>query len=134
VPFLALPVETHKLIYTTNARFRRAVRRRGHFPNDQAALKVLYLTIREKIRNGTTPVGQVNGGNPSSTRSPSTTATGSPPTNHHAANTKFQTVPTARPGCRIVIERVAVTDTDERIWPRSRRYASLDAVPGEGSR
>jgi transposase-like protein len=67
VPFLAFPVEIRKLIYTTNAieslnaRFRRAVRRRGHFPNDQAALKVLYLTIREKVPNKTNPVGQVNG-------------------------------------------------------------------------
>jgi putative transposase len=67
VPFLAFPVEIRKLIYTTNAieslnaRFRRAVRRRGHFPNDQAALKVLYLTIRERVPNKTNPVGQVNG-------------------------------------------------------------------------
>ena len=67
VPFLAFPTEIRKLIYTTNAieslnaRFRRAVRRRGHFPNDQAALKVLYLTIREKVPNRTNPVGQVNG-------------------------------------------------------------------------
>jgi hypothetical protein len=48
-------------IESLNARFRRAVRRRGHFPNDQAALKVLYLTIREKVPNRTNPVGQVNG-------------------------------------------------------------------------
>jgi transposase-like protein len=41
VPFLAFPVEIRKLIYTTNAieslnaRFRRAVRRRGHFPTSR---------------------------------------------------------------------------------------------------
>jgi transposase-like protein len=41
----AFPVEIRKLIYTTNAieslnsRFRQAVRRRGHFPNEQAALR-----------------------------------------------------------------------------------------------
>jgi transposase-like protein len=40
------------MIYTTNsieslnAHFRRATRVRGHFPNEAAALKVLYLTIR----------------------------------------------------------------------------------------
>jgi transposase-like protein len=48
-------------IESVNARFRRAVRRRGHFPNEQAALKVLYLTIREKIPNKTNAVGKTNG-------------------------------------------------------------------------
>src|SRR5262249_50209496 len=43
--------EIRTVIYTTNsieslnARFRRAVKARGHFPNEQAALKCLYLTI-----------------------------------------------------------------------------------------
>jgi transposase-like protein len=32
-------------IESLNARFRRAVNARGHFPNEQSALKVLYLTI-----------------------------------------------------------------------------------------
>ena len=51
-PFLAFAVEIRTVIYTTNmieslnARFRQAIRRRGHFPNEQAALKVLYLVIR----------------------------------------------------------------------------------------
>lgn len=49
IPFLDFPPELRKLVYTTNAieilnaRFRQATRRRGHFPNEQAALKVLYL-------------------------------------------------------------------------------------------
>ena len=52
VPYLDYDVEIRRVIYSTNAieslnaRFRRAVRARGHFPNDQAALKYLYLTIR----------------------------------------------------------------------------------------
>jgi transposase-like protein len=52
VPFLSYSSEIRKIIYSTNAiesvhaRFRRAVRVRGHFPNEQAALKCLYLTIR----------------------------------------------------------------------------------------
>ncbi len=33
-------------IESLNARFRRSVRARGHFPNEQAALKRLYLTVR----------------------------------------------------------------------------------------
>jgi transposase-like protein len=50
VPFLDFPQPIRKLIYTTNgieslnARFRRAVRRRGHFPTEQSAMKILYLT------------------------------------------------------------------------------------------
>ena len=67
VPFLAFPLEIRKLIYTTNAieslnsRFRRAVRRRGHFPNEQAALKVLYLTVRQRVPGRTNPEGKING-------------------------------------------------------------------------
>jgi putative transposase len=52
VPFLSYNAEIRKVIYSTNpieslhARFRRAVRVRGHFPTEQAAMKCLYLTIR----------------------------------------------------------------------------------------
>ena len=52
VPFLSYSAEIRKVIYSTNAieslhaRFRRSVRARGHFPNEQAALKCLYLTVR----------------------------------------------------------------------------------------
>jgi len=67
VPFLDFPVEIRKLIYTTNgieslnARFRQAARRRGHFPTEQAALKILYLTVRERRPNRANPTGQVPG-------------------------------------------------------------------------
>ena len=50
-PFLAFDVEIRKVICTTNAiesinaRLRRAVRARGHFPTEQAALKCLYLAL-----------------------------------------------------------------------------------------
>ena len=50
-PFLAFDVEIRKVIATTNsiesinARLRRAVRARGHFPTEQAALKCLYLAL-----------------------------------------------------------------------------------------
>jgi putative transposase len=44
-----------------NARFGTAVRRRGHFPTEQAALKILYLTIRERIPNRANPTGKING-------------------------------------------------------------------------
>ena len=51
VPFLQFDREIRKVICTTNAiesvnaRLRRAVRARGHFPTEQAALKCLYLAI-----------------------------------------------------------------------------------------
>jgi putative transposase len=51
-PFFAFPHEVRKLIYTTNAieslnsTLRKVVRIRGHFPNDEAAVKLLYLAIR----------------------------------------------------------------------------------------
>jgi putative transposase len=52
IPFLDHDVEIRKIICSTNAieslnaRYRRAVRARGHFPTDQAALKCLYLVTR----------------------------------------------------------------------------------------
>ena len=52
VPFLEFDVEIRTVICTTNAieslnaRYRRAVKARGHFPTEQAALKCLYLVTR----------------------------------------------------------------------------------------
>ena len=40
-------------IESLNARFRRATRARGHFPNEQAALKCLYLVVRSLDPKGT---------------------------------------------------------------------------------
>ncbi|MDX0065925.1 IS256 family transposase [Sinorhizobium meliloti] len=51
VPFFAFPESVRRIIYTTNAiealnsKLRRAVRTRGHFPNDEAAMKLLYLVL-----------------------------------------------------------------------------------------
>ena len=51
VPFLAFDIEIRTIISTTNAieslnaRFRRSVKARGHFPSEQAALKHLYLVV-----------------------------------------------------------------------------------------
>ena len=52
IPFLDYDTEIRKIICSTNAieslnaRYRRAVRARGHFPSEQAALKCLYLVTR----------------------------------------------------------------------------------------
>jgi putative transposase len=67
VPFLAFPIELRTVVYTTNAveslnaRFRKSVRHRTHFPNEQAALKVLYLVATEKKPGRSNPVGQILG-------------------------------------------------------------------------
>jgi putative transposase len=66
-PFLAFPEEIRKIIYTTNsieslnARFRRAVRHRGRFPTEQAAMKVLYLVATARRKNRSNLTGQING-------------------------------------------------------------------------
>ena len=52
IPFFAFPAEVRTIIYTTNAieslnsTLRTAIRSRGHFPNDEAAIKLLYLALR----------------------------------------------------------------------------------------
>jgi putative transposase len=52
VPFLAFPVKIRKIIYTTNAieplnyQLRKVTEARGSFPSDAAAMKLLYLAIR----------------------------------------------------------------------------------------
>ena len=52
MPFLAFPVEIRKIIYTTNAieslnyQLRKVTKARGWFPSDAAAMKLLYLAIR----------------------------------------------------------------------------------------
>ena len=52
IPFLDYDLEIRRVICSTNAieslnaRYRRAIKARGHFPNEQAALKCLYLVTR----------------------------------------------------------------------------------------
>jgi transposase-like protein len=59
IPFLDYDIEIRRVISSTNAieslnaRYRRAVKARGHFPNEQAALKVLYLVTRSLDPKGT---------------------------------------------------------------------------------
>lgn len=59
MPFLGFDVEIRKIVCSTNAiesvnaRIRRAVRARGHFPNEQAALKCVYLAIMSLDPTGT---------------------------------------------------------------------------------
>ena len=61
VPFYAFPGEVRRLLYTTNAiealnaKLRRAVRARGHFPTDEAALKLLFLALNRAEREWKMP-------------------------------------------------------------------------------
>lgn len=57
IPFFAFPPEVRRILYTTNAieslnsTLRTAVRSRGHFPTDEAAIKLLYLVLRGVSQN-----------------------------------------------------------------------------------
>lgn len=59
IPFLDYDTEIRKVICSTNAieslnaRYRRAIRARGHFPTEQTALKCLYLVTRSLDPTGT---------------------------------------------------------------------------------
>ena len=52
IPFFAFPPEVRKVIYTTNAiesvnaRLRKIIKTRGHFPSDDAATKLIWLALR----------------------------------------------------------------------------------------
>ena len=56
IPFYAYPKEIRKMIYTTNAieslnmQLRKVLKSRGHFPNDEAAIKLIYLALRNVIK------------------------------------------------------------------------------------
>jgi len=53
VPFFAFSPEVRKIIYTTNAieslhsQVRKTIRNKGHFPSDEAAIKLIYLSLRQ---------------------------------------------------------------------------------------
>jgi len=59
VPFLAYPAEMRRVIYTTNAiealnrNLRKALKTRGHMPSGEAALKLLYLSMRHDPKSNT---------------------------------------------------------------------------------
>jgi putative transposase len=61
VPFLEFPQDLRKILYTTNAiesfnaRVRKLVNGKGHFPNDDAAYKLVYLAIRAAEKRWTRP-------------------------------------------------------------------------------
>ena len=62
VPFLAYPQEIRKVVYTTNAiesvnrGLRKIIKNRGSFPNDEAALKLIYLALGNISQKWTKPI------------------------------------------------------------------------------
>ena len=65
-PFFAYPAEIRKVIYTTNAveslhmSLRKIIKMRGLFPDDEAALKLLYLALRNAAKKWTMPIQNWN--------------------------------------------------------------------------
>lgn len=62
VPFFAFPPAIRRVLYTTNvlesvhARLRKIIKTRGHFPNDAAATKLLWLALRNITRDWALPL------------------------------------------------------------------------------
>lgn len=62
IPFLSLPTELRKAVYTTNSienlnrHIRKTIKTRRHFPDEQSATKLIYLAIQRAEReNGDKP-------------------------------------------------------------------------------
>jgi putative transposase len=96
IPFLDYDIEIRRVLCSTNAieslnaRYRRAIKARGHFPSEQAALKCLYLVTRSL--DPTVPGGHYGlcAGSQPLTHSRSRSATGSrqpKPTNRRPLET-----------------------------------------------
>ena len=54
-PFFVFPPDIRRVIYTTNAieslnmQLRKIIKTRGHFPNDESAIKLLWLALRNVL-------------------------------------------------------------------------------------
>ncbi len=62
IPFFAFPEAIRRIIYTTNSieavnrQLRKIIKNRGHFPTDDAALKLLWLALRNAEKKWTYPI------------------------------------------------------------------------------
>ena len=56
IPFFAFPEEMRRVVYTTNAveslhmSMRKIIKNRGSFPNEEAAMKLLYLALKNVVK------------------------------------------------------------------------------------
>jgi putative transposase len=68
IPFFAFPPDVRRVIYTTNAiesvnaRLRKILKTRGHFPNDDAATKLIWLALRNITANWKRPANNWKSG------------------------------------------------------------------------
>ncbi|MCS6517409.1 transposase, partial [Burkholderia thailandensis] len=59
IPFYAFAPDIRKIVYTTNAieslhmQLRKIIKARGHFPSDEAALKLIWLALRNVVAKWT---------------------------------------------------------------------------------
>ena len=64
IPFYDYPPEIRKMIYTTNAierlnmQLRKVLKNRGHFPSEEAATKLIYLALRNIVKQWKRPPTQ----------------------------------------------------------------------------
>ena len=62
IPFFAYPEEIRRIIYTTNAieslnnTLKKTIKNRASFPTDEAAIKLLYLSLKNIMKKWTMPV------------------------------------------------------------------------------
>jgi putative transposase len=62
IPFFAYPADIRRIIYTTNAieslnySLKKTAKARASFPNDEAAIKLLYLSLKNIMKKWTMPV------------------------------------------------------------------------------
>lgn len=66
-PFFHYPADIRRAIYTTNAveslnrSLRKTIKTRGSFPNDESALKLLFLSLRQAAKKWTMPISNWKG-------------------------------------------------------------------------
>jgi transposase-like protein len=89
IPFLAFEPEVRRVIYTTNAiealnrQLRKAIKTKGSFPSEEAAIKLIYLAIQNAVPQWT----RTGGGRKRCSHSRSNSETASP-TNHQPPPTQ----------------------------------------------
>lgn len=101
MPFYAFPSDVRRILYTTNSiealnsKLRRAVRARGHFPNHEAAAKLLFLVLNRTEKEWRMPTREWRWPRPSSPSSSASASCGQWPDKCQSArpDTKSLIVP-----------------------------------------
>ena len=107
-PFLAFPPELRRVIYTTNSieslnyQLRKIIKNRGHFPNDAAVVKLLWLAIcniedkraRDRAKERGTPA-EPNAKPPADSSKARSPPTGNKPSPNSPSPTPTASTPTS---------------------------------------